>query len=243
LSIPKLHLSRIAASIWLTCHAVDCTLQITPPSREGTTEFKFSRKQLVRTDSIVVDKDHQFVRFDTGPPAAHHYSAKARKKKKQSRSGPDIDGNFATYTIVLRPPIENTDPNDETGQYEADLTPLEDFTYRDADTDNVVLHMRKYNLGKTHRRSKTMSNKIDSYVKQRRHQLVIKENAPISWQGILALVIGLFLLLLTVLIGQFAEEPRTGGPGTRRSAGSSSSSTARRSSGGTSRKHTSGKLH
>lgn len=80
---------------------------------------------------------------------------------------------------------------------------------------NRVVPMRKFNLGQTKRRTRTMKGKIDSYINLKRHQLIIKENAAVSWKGILALVFGLFLLMLTFLIGQFYEEPTTrqmGGP-------------------------------
>lgn len=140
-----------------------------------------------------------------------------RKTQSKYRAGPDADGNYDTYTMHLRPPIHNDDPDDESGQFEADLQPIEQFTSRDEGTDNRVLNMRLYNLGSTKRRTTTMTSKLDSYILQRRHQLFIKENSSLSWKGVFALVFGLFGILLTVLIGQFAdEEPITGGPGTRR---------------------------
>jgi len=48
--------------------------------------------------------------------------------------------------------------------------------------------------------------------------LTVKENCPPSWQGILLLVLGIFGLLLTLLIGQIWEpeaHSNTQGPGTR----------------------------
>lgn len=125
------------------------------------------------------------------------------------------------YNILQRPPIVNDDPDDESGQYEADLSPLDEFTYPDEDNNNRVIPMRKFNLGQTKRRTRTMKGKIDSFINLKRHQLIIKENAAVSWKGILALVFGLFLLMLTFLIGQFYEEPtaQLKGPGTRRRPG------------------------
>lgn len=215
--LSRLSLLHRLASVWLTCHAVECTIQVTPPGGFKTTELKFSRRQLVKSQPIKVDKDNNFVRIDTGPQM-HHYSAQARKKKRKNKGGPDIDGNYDSYTVVLRPPIVNEDLEDESGQYETDLSSLEQFTEQEEGTENRVLAMRKYNFGQTKRRTRTMTSKLDSYIQQRRHQLVIKENASLSWKGVLAMVFGIFFLLLTFLIGQFFEEENstTRGPGTRR---------------------------
>lgn len=208
-------LSRSSASIWVTCHAVECTLQITPPNGLGTTTLNFSRKQLVKSQAIKVDKLNNFVRVDSGQ-LNHNYSAKARKTQKKNRAGPDIDGNYDSYTMHLRPPIQNDDPDDESAKYEIDLAKIEQFTSRDEGTENRVLAMRQFNIGQTKRRSKTMTNKLDAYIQQRRHQLVIKENSSLGWQGVVALVFGIFFIMLTCLAGQFVDEPKTGGPGTRR---------------------------
>jgi hypothetical protein len=208
-----------SASIWLTCHAVECTVKITPPSSFTTTKLTFSRKQLVKTQAIKVDKDHNFVKIDSGPPM-HRYTKDARKKQKRKKNngGPDDDGNYDSYTMVLRPPIENNDPEDETAQFEVALSALDAFTYDEEGTDNRVLPMRQFNIGQTKRRTRTMTSKVDSYIQQRRHQLIIKENASLSWQGVLAVVFGLFFLLITFLVGSFFDEltTPTGGPGTRR---------------------------
>jgi hypothetical protein len=170
---------------------------------------------LVKSQTIKVDKYNNFVAIDTGKP--HRYSTNARKSQKQNRAGPDADGNYDSYTIHLRPPIQNEDRDDATAKYEADLQPIEQFTSQDENTENRVLNMRRFNLGHTKRRTATMTGKVDSYILQRRHQLVIKENAALSFKGIMALVLGLFGILMTALVGQlWDEDPKTGGPGTRR---------------------------
>lgn len=204
------------ASIWLTCHAVECTLEISPPKRRKSVKFKFSRKQLVKSQTIKVDKYNNFVALDTGKPP--RYSTDARRTQSKARAGPDVDGNYDSYTIHLRPPIKNEDPDDATAQYEVDLHPIEQFTSPDENSDNRVLNMRSFNLGQTKRRTSTMTGKVDSYILQRRHQLMIKENAALSFMGIMALVLGLFGILMTALVGQLWDEDpkKTGGPGTRR---------------------------
>lgn len=163
-----------------------------------------------------MDKYNNFVALDTGKPP--RYSTDARRTQSKSRAGPDVDGNYDSYTIHLRPPIKNEDPDDATAQYEVDLHPIEQFTSPDENTDNRVLNMRSFNLGQTKRRTSTMTGKVDSYILQRRHQLMIKENAALSFMGIMALVLGLFGILMTALVGQLWDEDpkKTGGPGTRR---------------------------
>lgn len=205
-----------SASIWLTCHAVECTLEISPPKRRKSVKFKFSRKQLVKSQTIKVDKYNNFVALDTGKPP--RYSTDARRTQSKARAGPDVDGNYDSYTIHLRPPIKNEDPDDATAQYEVDLHPIEQFTSPDENSDNRVLNMRSFNLGQTKRRTSTMTGKVDSYILQRRHQLMIKENAALTFMGIMALVLGLFGILMTALVGQLWDEDpkKTGGPGTRR---------------------------
>ena len=205
-----------SASIWLTCHAVECTLEISPPKRRKSTKLVFSRKQLVKSQAIKVDKYNNFVAIDSGRPP--YYSAPSRKAQVYNRAGPDVDGNYDTYTIHLRPPIHNNeDPDDATAEYETDLQVMEQFTSRDENTGNRVLNMRRFNLGQTKRRTSSMTGRLDSYILQRRHQLTIKENSALSFKGIMALVLGLFGILMTALVGQlWDDDPKTGGPGTRR---------------------------
>lgn len=71
------------------------------PRGFATTEFEFSRKQIIQSDIIKVDKHHGYVRHDGGKQPDHHYSAKARKQKRKYVQGPDIDGNYDSYTMVL----------------------------------------------------------------------------------------------------------------------------------------------
>jgi hypothetical protein len=75
-----------------------------------------------------------------------------------------------------------------------------------------------------------MVNKVDTYVKQRRDKLVLKENASLSVWGILQLIFGIFMLLLTILLGQFMEESkprRHGGPGARQQQSASKTTPAK----------------
>mmetsp|Transcript_39852 Transcript_39852/g.56170 ORF Transcript_39852/g.56170 Transcript_39852/m.56170 type:complete len:303 (+) Transcript_39852:133-1041(+) len=201
------------ASIWLTCHAQYCLLQITPPGRVGTTSFEFSRHQLVRGRAIKVNKYGEFIGIDNSPTLPL-YTSKGKKNKKSTGSkGPDTNGHYDSYFVVLKDGSSDN-PHDE---YETDLSAIDHFVTRDPEfPDHANLQMRKFNLGQTRRRTKTLVSKIDSYQKNRRHQLTLKENATLSWQGILALILGLFGGMLTCIIGQFYDEPSSiGGPGAR----------------------------
>ena len=61
-----------------------------------------------------------------------------------------------------------------------------------------------------------MIQKIESYVKRRRQKLVVRENSPPSWQGVLLMVFGGIGIILAALLGQFQEETAVKGPGVRR---------------------------
>eukprot|EP00546_Thalassionema_frauenfeldii_P001404 CAMPEP_0178939004 /NCGR_PEP_ID=MMETSP0786-20121207/26644_1 /TAXON_ID=186022 /ORGANISM="Thalassionema frauenfeldii, Strain CCMP 1798" /LENGTH=255 /DNA_ID=CAMNT_0020617783 /DNA_START=177 /DNA_END=944 /DNA_ORIENTATION=+ len=202
-------LRNASASIWLTCDAETCAIQITPPGNVGTTKLEFSRNQIVKANAVKVDKDHVFQRLDSGTKPRQNTKY---KKYKIHSVGPDKDGFYDSYDVALRPPGQDQDPN------EKDLTPLEPFIYRSDESGIIFIPMRKYNLGRTKRRTKTMIMKVQSYTSQRRNQLTMKENAPLSWQGTVSIIFGMFLLLLTILIGQFVDETKTVGPGVRRSS-------------------------
>ena len=150
--------------------------------------------------------------------------------------GPDEHGFYLSYALLLRDkePTNGTMEEEDEGKsagtssglvieediieaQDVDLSPVR--PYLDA-TDEPGVHrltLRKFRLSQTKRRVRTMTQKVDSYIKKRRHKLLLKENAPPSWQGILLCVIGLIGVLLSFLLGQFWDEaPGSSGPGVRR---------------------------
>ena len=163
-----------------------------------------------------MDKHGNFIRVDTGPLTY-------KKGRGQMYLGPDNDGNYDSYTLVLRDPQQQQQQHQQEEEDEErldELQPLDGldrFATREQISNHYVVMMRQYNMGQTRRRARTLSNKVDSYIKQRRHKLLIKENATMRWQGIMGLVVGLFSLLLTLLVGQFYDPapPSMGGPGSR----------------------------
>lgn len=220
------------ASIWLSCTTDECTLQITPRGRRGTITVDFARRQLLSAVPIKVDANGVFVKRDDSDPYAHSRNTYNKKGKKKYRpgfeKGPDKEGNYDSYHLVLQP-LQSTETNEEKaagGTQEenddsvppSDFEAIQEFTRKDED-GQLVLQMRTFNLGETRRRTRIMVNKVDAYIKKRRHRLVLKENAGLSFTGIFSMVLGLFICCLTVLLGQFVEEPprrRQGGPGARR---------------------------
>lgn len=215
--------------------AEECTLQITPEGRRGTIEVEFARRQLVNAQPIKVDLHGNFVKIDQSDPYSNTNRDPRRKKGKNKyrpgfEKGPDKEGNYDSYHLVLQPlrkPQKNeekaaggTQDDDDDETVVSDFSSIKEYTRPFDDRGQLVLQMRRFNLGETRRRTRIMVNKVDAYVKKRRHKLVIKENAGLSFFGIFSMVLGLFLLCLTVLLGQFVEEPprrRQGGPGARRS--------------------------
>jgi hypothetical protein len=222
------------ASIHLICHTEECTVSITPRGWLGTHKVQFPRHQLIKAESIKVDAEGNFVALS---PRLDDFVDKPRKGKKKgtttSYKGPDQRGHYPSYRITLRERKKTETNNEQTGDSvdgssvpeesmtneikDAALTDIKPFMKENAEGELTII-VRAFNINQSRRRVKTTVQKIDSYIKKRRHKLTVKENTPPSWQGILMLVLGIFGLLLTLLAGQFwdpSPEKRQSGPGTR----------------------------
>lgn len=215
-----------SASIWLTCHQQECTLEITPPGTRTKTVV-FPRDQLHSAQAIKTDKTGSFISLDTDkyePPS------KRKKKKKKNNSGwhhrgPDAQGRYKTYRVNF---LKERPEDDKRSRPDLDFTDFSELGkyISISENDMFTLHFRHFSLSQSRMRVRSNVNKVESYVKRRRQKLIIKESANLPWQGIVCLVFGLVGCLLTLLIGQFwDEEPRRqGGPGARRSQQKPSSS-------------------
>mmetsp|Transcript_126780 Transcript_126780/g.189134 ORF Transcript_126780/g.189134 Transcript_126780/m.189134 type:complete len:318 (+) Transcript_126780:203-1156(+) len=212
------------ASIWLTCHATECTLEVTPPGTRTATVV-FSRFQLHSAQPIKTDKSGNFLMIDTSkyePPRA-----KGKKKGKTgSYKGPDEDGNYKSYSLKFREKSPDDVEKSEEDVEDGDFSIVKKYLASDPNGEEGVhvLHMRQFGLAQSRTRIRSTLNKVESYIKKRRQKLVVKESATLPWQGILCLIFGLMGVMLTLLIGQFWEEPpkRHGGPGMRRTPAKSS---------------------
>lgn len=203
------------ASIWLTCHGMTCTLEITPPGTRTKTVV-FPRSKLLSAQGILTDKEGNYIstdttRFEPSEPRKTKKKYKQSRPQNWSRKGPDGEGRYATYRIKF---VE--DPNSKD---HVDFSEVREFFESAPDRNMASLQFRQFTMGQSRMRIRSQVNKIESYTKKRRQKLIIKETADLPWQGILCLVFGLVGTLLTLLIGQFYdEEPRRHiGPGVRRS--------------------------
>ena len=157
---------------------------------------------------------------------------KGKKGQTTSYKGPDQNGHYPSYRIVIREKSKFQDNNEQTGDSvdgssvdngeidDASLEAVKPFMEVNEEGDLTII-LRQYNIYQSRRRVKTTVQKIESYIKKRRHKLTVKENTPPAWQGIVMLVLGIFGMLLTLLAGQFWEPSedkkprRQSGPGTR----------------------------
>ena len=201
-------------------------MQLTPPGIRTQTLI-FPREQLHSAQATKVDKSGKFLSVDTSkyePPQRGKKGKNKKKYKSGSYKGPDENGLYSSYAIKFHPesPQLPEKENSEDAIPDADFSKLEQYFERertDAGGFVYALHMRTFGLAQSRTRIRSMVNKVESYMKRRRQKLLVKESAPLPWQGLLFLIFGLLGLMLTLLIGQFWEEAprRQGGPGARRS--------------------------
>merc|ERR1711966_644159 len=71
--------------------------------------------------------------------------------------------------------------------------------------NEYIIHPRDFNL-QTRRLARTIVSKIVGYTKGRRSSFIVRESRPVSWQGLLLLILGIFSFVLCLLLGQFWEE-------------------------------------
>jgi len=226
-------------------------------SSKRKVRIEFTRDQLVRSDNVLWDPtaDQVVENFGLSSPTydskeeeemdndgkkrpnKQWKKQKKKKKKKKFNSkmwGPDDNGNYHSYIIVLR---DTTPDLDETGSNgrEEDESPsmkmarqmqrrhhvmmndpnslaakLSQFAIHSGkEDDNSLeyhLHLRDFNIEKTRRLARASVSKINAYAKGRRSTFTIREARPVSWQGLTLLIIGIFSLILSLLLGQFWEE-------------------------------------
>ena len=167
------------------------------------------------------------------PRDKRKYKQKYPKYKKNKsgnwNSGPDANGNYDSYVLVLRDailPIEeaNNEPNDVAAAQRRQRqmaaqrrsamndpnslsSLLEPFIIdTNAETMEFTMHPRDFNLGKTRRLARTTVAQINAWTKRRRAHAIARESRPVAWQGLVLLILGIFSTVLCLLIGQFKEE-------------------------------------
>jgi hypothetical protein len=170
------------------------------------------------------------------PKDKRKYKQKYPKYKKNQgnwNSGPDVNGNYDSYVIVLRNSLPIVDDNeDEDDPTDIDvvasqrrqrqmvaqrLSAMNDpnslssllapfILSTNGETLEFTLHPRDFNLGKTRRLARTSAAQINAYIKRRRAHCILRESRPVAWQGLTLLILGIFSATLCVLVGQFWEE-------------------------------------
>lgn len=182
---------------------------------------------------------------DTKLPNKPYNQHKKRKKKKKYKKnssstyrngGPDADGNYDSFILVLRDPLPPSSESDK--EIDPDESPskrmqrqmaaqhntmthdpnslatlLAPFAItKDGSNDELststeyIIHPRDFNLGQTRRLARTAVSKVSAYTKGRRASCIVRESRPVSWQGLVLLILGIFSFVLCLLLGQFWEE-------------------------------------
>lgn len=177
--------------------------------------------------------------FDYGGQKRPNKPWKKHKKKKKKTKyankmwGPDDNGNYHSYTLVLRDALDldETDINTNQEEESPSMKMARQMQQRHKDMlndpnslavklspfavhsglseDNPLeynLHLRDFNIAQTRRLARTSVSKINAYAKGRRSSFSIREARPVSWQGLTLLILGVFSLILCLLLGQFWEE-------------------------------------
>ena len=140
---------------------------------------------------------------------------KSKKKNTSNYKGPDANGNYVSYQLLLKDNHKFEEPDEKPADQPVDdsvdvpvvsLQPLMPYLQNTDELGEYRLIFRAFRISQTRRRVRTMTQKAGSYIKKRRQKLLIKENATPSWQGIVMVVIGVIGCLLSILLAQIWKE-------------------------------------
>jgi len=163
------------------------------------------------------------------------YKKSGPKGRYYTRTGPDENGNYDSYIVVLRdllPPtpsfveeeVDGEHHNPDEGpskmmqrqmaaRHEQMLHDPTSFASRigpfailSHDSLEYIIHLRDFNVDKTHRLARTTVSKINAYVNKKRTSFITREERPVMWQGLVLLILGIFSFVLCLLLGIFWEE-------------------------------------
>ena len=230
------------AGILLECNSTTCQLRVTPVGRSKRVVIDYlSRSQLQQVLAVKTDAHGTFVTDQNivlSEPYDRNKKGKNKKSKQNNYKGPDENGNYLSYAIVLsdKQDVPNNN-NDGANQYNEEQSPpevdlkrihpyMERFTkttfgadgQQQQQTEEVLYRLipRRFGIRQSKRRVRSMIQKLESYIKRRRQKVTIREHAAPAWQGVLLMVFGCIGLVLTAVLGHFAEETPVRGPGIRR---------------------------
>jgi hypothetical protein len=218
-----------AAGFTLNCHSVRCELTVKPLGWGRRVHINdVSRQQVITAFAVKTLRDGTFV-TDQNISLTESYSPNSKRKYKTNTynyKGPDENGHYLSYALVLSDVTGNPDapvavePNREAPSPAVSLERVLPFVIRHHTLDGKLelrLIPRRFGVLQSKRRVRTMINKIDSYVRRRRHNVVIRENSPPSVVGVLLMVFGFIGLIVALILGQFQDPVvHHSGPGVRR---------------------------
>jgi hypothetical protein len=216
------------AYIHVTCHSTACFVRIQPIGWTRAVDLQVAREQVLNALAIKTQQDGTFVTDQgvTTDDYQRHNQKQGKKKNKKSSNykGPDENGEYISYAIYLRDKSRIIEPEDlpfrqakeqeppvkVVGEDEplpvVSLAPIHQYLHPTDELGEFRLILRQFRMAQSRRRVRTILQKITSYIKHRRQKLVLKENSPPSWQGILMTVVGLIGFLLSLLLGQIWDE-------------------------------------
>ena len=207
----------------LNCTTRDCHIKIVPIGRKRGVRLNFSRLQLKNAYPVRTTRDGKYVDNNVSAHESDLSNKKGKKPKYSSYKGPDKDGYYLSYALIFQEKGSfdaNTTQSLPQEEQPQDLSPL--YPFVEHTDEGLRMVVGQFKRGVTKRRTRTMVQKISSYVSRRRSKLLVKENAAPSWVAVLMMVVGLVGFLLALLLGQFWEEDLVKnplkGPGVRRSA-------------------------
>lgn len=240
------------AYLKVECNSTDCFLKMAGPGRYSKINLELPRHQLSAVNPIKVSATGQITKDKVNLNEEWRIlnnKQRGNKKKKNSHAinsfkGPDDDGNYLTYAIILKDktaaaaaakPNEGGTAEEDTKNKPAEV--LQDLEGNEKDLSalvgtfgermengNIRIVMRQFGTQQTHRRVRNMVSKLDSYIAKRRQKLTVRESVPANWKAILLVVFGLVGFLLSILLSLFWDESdettyqkkKEGGPGARR---------------------------
>lgn len=211
--------------IHLNCHSMECHVKIQPSGWYKPVQVTIAREQITETKPVKTKRDGTFVTGENVSPDDYQrtYDVNDKKKKNKKRTsnykGPSDDGNYITYAIWIRDrsPHESTETSPHGENHPADgnptipyksLAPISKYLQVSSESNEAGvgteyrLVMKQFTVVQSRRRVRTMVQKISGYIRRRRQQVIIKENANVSWVGVLLITAGIIGFLLSLLLGQ-----------------------------------------
>jgi hypothetical protein len=224
-----------SGGITIDCHSVTCELKIEPLGwAKPVRILNLPRHQIVATMGVKTTKDGTFVTDQNVVLHEPFIPGRGQSKdynKKSSYKGPDADGYYISYGIVLQDKKSVNDHHSEGGNimndsddvdlqalvpyadpYERTVHEQEEQQQQQPSTIKYYrLIPRQFGVRESKRRVRTMVTKLDGYIQRRRQKLIVREFAPPAWQGVVMMVVGSMTFFVALALGQCTDPVVPGG--------------------------------